>query len=167
MKFLKTTLYPFSVQFEDIDFGGAVHNPNYLKYFERARNASLAQSGILMSELFRDGIALVLAETTIKYVRPALMDQKLFVLSRIVSASQIALRVDQGITSTQPTEDSLMQTESLSQVPGIITLCRTKMVCADLKKLRPMKFTEALSKAMELPVSSSTLGKVNVDIYPA
>ena len=165
MKFQKTLVYPVTVQFEDIDAGGVVHNPNYLKYYERARNNHLAESGILMSELFKNNVALALGEVNLKFVRPALMDQKLFVLTRITSASKIAFRVDQAITNKEPSSTIDELGDDLSKVEGVINLSQTKIICVDIKKIRPVRFPENLAIAMEIPSDTAGTEKSNVDLH--
>ncbi len=163
MKYLRTTIYPIHVQFEDIDFGGAVHNPNYLKYFERARNHGLHQSGYGHGELLKDNLALAVSEIRIKYLRPALIDQDLYILTRITRASRTALRVDQVILNQKPSVDLESTGDHLSKLAGVITTIQTKMVSVDIKIFRPVRFSEKLCKILELPESPEA-GRDNVDI---
>lgn len=49
MQMDSSSVYPFKVQFEDIDGGGVVHHPTYLKFLERARCDALANIGLPFS----------------------------------------------------------------------------------------------------------------------
>lgn len=164
MKYFKTTLYPIKVQFEDVDAGGGVHNPNYLKYFERARNSTLTEGGYPQSELLKDGFALVVSECFIKYARPAMMDQDLYVLTRISGASKLALKIEQVLVSKKPDGDLETLGDDLTKAEGLLTICKTKMVSADLKRMRPAKFPEKVATIFGLPESPEA-GRDSVELF--
>ena len=65
---------PIRVYWEDTDAAGIVFYANYLKYFERARTEWLRGLGFGQEALRRDGVAFVVSETSLRYLRPARLD---------------------------------------------------------------------------------------------
>ena len=73
---------PFShtlrVYWEDTDAGGVVFYANYLRFFERARTEWLRSFGHSQQRLREEtGAIFVVAETSIRYLRPARLDDEL------------------------------------------------------------------------------------------
>ena len=67
--------WPIRVYWEDTDAGGIVFYANYLKFFERARTEWLRSLGIEQQRLKEaSGGMFVVAETTLKYLHPARLD---------------------------------------------------------------------------------------------
>lgn len=72
--------WPIRVYWEDTDAGGIVFYANYLKFFERARTEWLRALGIGQQVLREQtGGMFVVSETTLKYHRPARLDDELVV----------------------------------------------------------------------------------------
>ena len=69
---------PVRVYWEDTDAGGIVFYANYLKFFERARTEWLRAAGVEQQRL-RDetGLMFVVAETRLRYLAPARLDDLL------------------------------------------------------------------------------------------
>lgn len=65
---MKTIIIDF--EFEDLDAGGVVHHPNYIKLCERARNRWLAEFGITFNNLKIIDIALAIRSIKADYLRP-------------------------------------------------------------------------------------------------
>ncbi len=61
------------VEFDDLDAGGVVHHPNYLKLCERARNLWLEQFGADFVTLKTQDIALAVRSIGAEYLRPVTM----------------------------------------------------------------------------------------------
>lgn len=70
---------PVRVYIEDTDAGGIVYHSNYLKYMERARTEFLRQHGYQHTETEKEGAIFVVTELSIRYKKPALMDDELIV----------------------------------------------------------------------------------------
>ena len=67
--------HPVRVYWEDTDAGGIVFYANYLKFFERARTEWLRALGVSQHALRQDtGGMFVVSETSVKYHRPAQLD---------------------------------------------------------------------------------------------
>lgn len=97
MKWGTTYGYPLVIQFEDVDYQRVVHHPNYLKYFERARIAAVAQAGYAFSEMLNDGYGLVVADARIRYRAPLVFGVSAFVQSRLAAVGPASFRVRQVV----------------------------------------------------------------------
>jgi acyl-CoA thioester hydrolase len=88
--------HPLRVYWEDTDAGGVVFYANYLKFFERARTEWLRALGIGQQALKdREGLLFVVAETALRYLRPARLDDLLDVTVAVAEAGRASLRLQQ------------------------------------------------------------------------
>jgi len=88
--------FPVRVYWEDTDAGGIVFYANYLKFFERARTEWLRALGVQQSRL-RDetGGMFIVSETSVRYLRSAMLDDELLVTARLESAGRASLIIAQ------------------------------------------------------------------------
>ena len=101
--------FPLRVYFEDTDLSGLVYHANYLRYMERARSDMLRVAGIDQRREHEDGRGVyAVADLSIRYRRPARLDDDLTVVSRVMdvkSASctiqQTIMRGDEELTTAQ------------------------------------------------------------------
>ena len=76
--------FPVRVYWEDTDAGGIVFYANYLKFFERARTEWLRSLGLHQHTLrAQTGGVFVVSETTVKYHRPAQLDDLLTITAQV------------------------------------------------------------------------------------
>jgi acyl-CoA thioester hydrolase len=76
--------FALRVYFEDTDVAGIVYYANYLKFMERARSDMLRSAGIDQRAVLEAGEGVyVVAEASLKYRRPAKLDDALVVLSSV------------------------------------------------------------------------------------
>ena len=88
--------FPVRVYWEDTDAGGIVFYANYLKFFERARTEWLRSLGIEQSRLREStGGIFVVGETSVRYHRPARLDDELLVTARIEESGRASLIIAQ------------------------------------------------------------------------
>ncbi|MBG9387518.1 tol-pal system-associated acyl-CoA thioesterase [Caenimonas aquaedulcis] len=88
--------FPVRVYWEDTDAGGIVFYANYLKFFERARTEWLRSLGIEQSSLRETtGGIFVVGETSVRYHRPARLDDELLVTARIEERGRASLIIAQ------------------------------------------------------------------------
>ena len=84
------------VYWEDTDAGGVVFYANYLKFFERARTEWLRALGFSQQPMLRQGgLMFVVAETSLRHLRPARLDDELEVTVRVLQAGRASLRIAQ------------------------------------------------------------------------
>ncbi len=88
--------WPLRVYWEDTDAGGVVFYANYLKFFERARTEWLRAAGFGQQAL-RDnaGCMFVVTDTTLKYHRPARLDNQLLVTTWMREVGRVSLTIGQ------------------------------------------------------------------------
>ena len=86
------------VYWEDTDAGGIVFYANYLKFFERARTEWLRSLGIEQQRL-KDttGGMFVVAETTLRYLRPARLDDELIVTASLQQGGRASMTIRQQV----------------------------------------------------------------------
>ncbi len=116
-------IFPVCVYVEDTDCTGVVYHANYLNYFERARSTWADQLGWGLDRFPEMGIQLFVRHVTIDYLKPARLNQKLEVVSRISRIRPASVIYDQHLR--------------LAETPDTI-LCRAevKVACVNLS-MRP------------------------------
>ena len=88
--------HPVRVYWEDTDAGGVVFYANHLKFFERARTEWLRALGVSQQRLREDtGAIFVVAETAVRYLEPARLDDLLQVSVRLVEAGRASMQLAQ------------------------------------------------------------------------
>ena len=88
--------FPIRVYWEDTDAGGIVFYANYLKFFERARTEWLRTLGVEQGKLREtSGGMFVVGETSVRYHRPARLDDELLVTASIAEAGRASLIIAQ------------------------------------------------------------------------
>ena len=83
------------IYWEDTDAAGIVFYANYLRFFERARTEWLRGFGFGQEALRRDGVAFVVSETTLRYLKPARLDDVVDVTVDVVHLGQASLQLAQ------------------------------------------------------------------------
>ncbi len=80
---------PLRVYWEDTDAGGVVFFANYLKFFERARTEWLRLLGFSQERMrVEDAAAFVVSETSVRYLRPARLDDLLTITVRLAAVAR-------------------------------------------------------------------------------
>ena len=84
------------VYWEDTDAGGIVFYANYLKFFERSRTEWLRSLGIEQQSLKDStGCLFVVTEATLRYHRPARLDDELIVTTRMIETGRASMLIKQ------------------------------------------------------------------------
>lgn len=151
MIFQQSSIFRLTVQFEDVDANGVVHHPNYLKYLERARSYGIKECGYSLEKLFSSGLALAISELHANYLRPALLEQELFVITLINSVGKSSVKICQSITSSLPTNKEMETAGArIFSLPKTIFLAQIVLVCVDLKSARPKSIPLELKQAIKM-----------------
>jgi acyl-CoA thioester hydrolase len=88
--------HPVRVYWEDTDAGGIVFYANYLKFFERARTEWLRSLGVQQGDLReRTGGMFIVGETSVRYRKPARLDDELLVTAQLQTAGRASLVIVQ------------------------------------------------------------------------
>jgi len=90
--------FPVRVFFEDTDLSGVVYHANYLRYMERARSDMLAVAGIDQRRAWENGEGVyVVADLTIRYRRPAKLDDELIVRTTLQKVTAASVTIHQRV----------------------------------------------------------------------
>ena len=103
-----TFQWPVRVYWEDTDAVGIVFYANYLKFFERARTEWLRSLGIAQQRLKETtGGMFVVAETSVRYLRPARLDDELIVTASLQQSGRASMTIWQQVW-LKSTPDALL-----------------------------------------------------------
>lgn len=90
--------WPVRVYYEDTDAGGVVYYANYLRFLERARTELLRNLGFGQAALAADaGIAFAVRSLTVEFLKPARLDDRLEIVTRIDSLGRAQAVFEQHI----------------------------------------------------------------------
>ncbi|MBL4739443.1 MAG: tol-pal system-associated acyl-CoA thioesterase [Sneathiella sp.] len=90
--------FPFQVYWEDTDAGGIVYYANYLKFTERARTDLLRGLDINQQKMMtEDGLNFVVRDCRIEYLKPAKMDDSLYVETTVSTVMGASLLMHQEV----------------------------------------------------------------------
>ena len=94
--------YNLKIYYEDTDAGGVVYYANYLKFFERARSEAIYELGFSNVGLKKEfGILIIVKSCKIKYVKPAVLEDKLTVLTKINEITKTSFIINQNIKKSE------------------------------------------------------------------
>ena len=136
------------VYWEDTDAGGVVFYANHLKFFERARTEWLRSLGFSQEQLRLDsGTIFVVADTSIRYLRPARLDDLLDVDVRLLHAGRASMSLAQQTWRPAPTESA----DSADSSAGPSLLCEgsIRIGCVDAASFRPKRIPTDLLTALQ------------------
>jgi acyl-CoA thioester hydrolase len=83
-----------TVRYAETDMMGIVYHANYLPWFEVGRTTLLKEIGVPYRRLEEEGFRLPVLEISAKYVRPAVYDDTLEVLTTLRERPAIRIRLE-------------------------------------------------------------------------
>jgi acyl-CoA thioester hydrolase len=83
-----------TVRYAETDMMGIVYHANYLTWFEIGRTTMLKEIGIPYTRLEADGYRVPVLEISAKYLRPAVYDDTLTILSALREKPILKIRYD-------------------------------------------------------------------------
>ncbi len=83
-----------TVRYAETDMMGVVYHGSYLPWFEVGRTTLLKELGLSYRQLELDGFRLPVLEVTAKYVRPALYDDELTIVTTMRERPLLRIRLD-------------------------------------------------------------------------
>jgi acyl-CoA thioester hydrolase len=90
--------FPVRVYFEDTDLSGVVYHANYLRYMERARSDMLRLAGVDQRSAHEAGEgAYAVSALSIRYRRPARLDDALVVVTRLMQVRAASVDIHQRV----------------------------------------------------------------------
>ena len=120
------------VYIEDTDVGGIVYYANYLKFLERARTEYFRTLGYNKLALLR-GSQLVVKDVSLRYIKPAYLDDQLFVSGSIKKVSSFSVEMSQNISRDE----------------SVIAKARLKLACIDPLTKTLSKFPQAIFEELK------------------
>lgn len=122
------------VYWEDTDAGGVVFFANYLKFFERARTEWLRSLGFEQQRLLdKDGSLFVVSETSVRYLRPARLDDLLDVTVVVRESARASMVLEQQVWRSSTARDEELLAEGTIRVG-----------CVDAKSFKPRRIPDAI-----------------------
>lgn len=86
------------VYYADTDAQGIVYHANYLRFFELARTESLRSIGIKLPTFIEEyGVQFAVVEITVKFHKPARLDDELLIVSKISHIGRASIHYQQSI----------------------------------------------------------------------
>ncbi len=90
--------FPLRIYYEDTDAGGVVYHSNYLNFCERARTEWLRVIGVGRERLQNEfGLMFVVRRATIDYRKPARLDDKLVIETRLSGMGKVRMTLRQTV----------------------------------------------------------------------
>ena len=124
------------VYWEDTDAGGIVFYANYLKFFERARTEWLRSLGLNQSELRESsGGFFVVSDTSLRFMRPARLDDELLVTATLVEAGRASLII--------------AQQASIKRGGALLCKGTIRIGWVEAQRLRPARIPPIILEALE------------------
>lgn len=130
-------VYNEIVRFEDCDPGAIVYHPMYLNYMERARSQSLLDRGSSFKRMLDEGLALVVASVTMKFVRPLYLEERFLVATQVDDYKQSVMNLTQVIVMNPEDIKRERLNTALRQMPSLRFFANIKLVTISQKTMRP------------------------------
>tara|TARA_B100000686_G_C15941408_1_gene549022 strand:+ start:108 stop:506 length:399 start_codon:yes stop_codon:yes gene_type:complete len=129
----KEFIYETKIYYEDTDVGGVVYYSNYLKFLERARTEMIHSFGLTNKKLLEEFKTLIIVKScNIEYKKPAQLEDKLIIYSKIISSTKASFNMIQKIKKNQTS----------------IVEAKTLLVTVNPKG-KPIKIPEVLEKFLK------------------
>ncbi|RAN79895.1 tol-pal system-associated acyl-CoA thioesterase [Bacillus sp. SRB_336] len=115
--------WPVRVYWEDTDAGGVVYHAGYLRFMERARSEWMRALGVdQMAFKQATGLAFMVRDMHIDFLRPALLDDEL----------SVTVEVKEWRTA------SILFTQMITKIDGCCLIrASVRVACVDLQRMRP------------------------------
>jgi acyl-CoA thioester hydrolase len=118
------------VYYEDTDAGGVVYHTGYIRYFERARTEWLRSLGYSQKQLAEEaGVLFTVVELTVRYLKPARLDDMLEVLAEVGERGHASLAFVQEIRNASG---------------ELLADGQVRIACVDQRSLRPRRLPPTL-----------------------
>ena len=90
--------HEIKIYYEDTDVGGVVYYANYLKFLERARTEAIISLGYSNKKLLDIyGILIIVKSCKINFIKPARLEDKINIYSKISSIKKVSFVINQTI----------------------------------------------------------------------
>jgi len=103
---MKTHETKITVRYSETDQMGRAYYSRYLEWFELARSEHLKAAGYPYSEMEKQGTFLVVADTYIKYLKPARYEEPILIRTNIADMSRASVTFEYEVINER-TKDLL------------------------------------------------------------
>lgn len=115
--------WPVRVYWEDTDAGGVVYHASYVRFLERARTEWMRALGVDQMVFKQStGLAFMVRDMQVDFLRPALLDDELSVTVEVKEWRAASILFAQMITKADG---------------GCLIRARVRVACVDLQRMRP------------------------------
>lgn len=122
---------PVRVYYEDTDAGGVVYHTGYIRFFERARTEWLRALGYSQNQLAQEvGVLFTVVDLTIRFLKPARLDDLLQVLARAEVTGGASLLFGQEVRN---------------QAGELLAQGQVRVACVDAHSLKPRRLPAQLA----------------------
>ena len=122
---------PVRVYYEDTDAGGVVYHTGYIRFFERARTEWLRSLGFSQQQLTQEaGVLFTVVDLTVRYVKPARLDDLLDVSARPHLAGGASMAFEQEIRNA---------------AGELLAAAEVRVACVRAGSLRPCRLPAAIA----------------------
>lgn len=83
-----------TVRYAETDMMGVVYHGNYLPWFEIGRTTLLREQGLPYRQLEEDGFRLPVLEVAVKYLRPAIYDDTVTIVTTLRERPLLRIRLE-------------------------------------------------------------------------
>ena len=132
--------FTLRVYWEDTDAGGIVFYANYLKFFERARTEWLRSLGHQQEQMrVQGGVMFVVTDTTVRYLRPARLDDLIDVTVHVKHAGRAQLTLAQQAWKLIGTAAVPNATPGIDAGRELLAEGTIRIACVDAETLKPAR----------------------------
>jgi acyl-CoA thioester hydrolase len=118
--------WPVRVYYEDTDAGGVVYHAGYLRFFERGRTEWLRKLGYSQARLVEEkGLLFTVVEISIRFQKPAHLDDLLTVRTRALVAGGATVNFEQTL---------LREGDAAQLATGVV-----RVACIEASSFRPRR----------------------------
>ncbi|MEO8811178.1 MAG: tol-pal system-associated acyl-CoA thioesterase [Rhodanobacter sp.] len=122
--------WPVRVYWEDTDAGGVVYHAGYLRFMERARSEWMRALGVdQMAFKQATGLAFMVRDMQIDFLKPALLDDELSVTVEVKAWRAASILFAQTVTKTDG---------------SCLIRASVRVACVDLVRMRPAQIPPGL-----------------------
>ncbi|MEO7068395.1 MAG: tol-pal system-associated acyl-CoA thioesterase [Rhodanobacter sp.] len=115
--------WPVRVYWEDTDAGGVVYHANFVRFMERARSEWLRALGVdQMAFKEATGLAFMVRDMQIDFLKPALLDDELLVTVDVMERRAASILFAQTVTRADT---------------GCLIRAKVRVACVDVRQMRP------------------------------
>jgi len=143
--------FQLRVYWEDTDAGGVVFYANYLKFFERARTEWLRSLGHQQERMRAEtGGVFIVTDTTVRYVRPARLDDLIAVTVDVRHAGRAQMTIAQQAWRVPAVPGHPGQKEELL-AEGTI-----RIGCVDAGTFKPQRIPNSIVESLLATTATPT-----------